>query len=315
MGRIGEFYLIDRLTSFLNIDDPSVVVGFGDDCACVKIDEKLILFSGDVQIEGSHFLKGKIKPEDLGWKLVSVNVSDIVSCGGLPRWSLISISFPVDTEVSFLEGIYKGIRKALGFYSFSLIGGNTAKSKEIILDFFIVGETKRFVSRGGGKSGDILFLSGYTGLSRAGLELLLMDKTVYEKWELEIIRNHTNPRARIDFQPLIEKYANACIDISDGLAGDAGHIEKRSKVKIVLDKEKLPVHPLLKKYCEKYKKDPLEYVLFGGEDYQLLFSVPKKYKNYVKKGFQIGFLEEGEGLFLKEKGSLIRLPEKGFEHI
>ena len=315
MEHIGEFDLIEKLTSLIDIKDSSVVVGFGDDCACVDINGKLILFSSDIQIEGSHFLKEKISPEDLGWKLISVNVSDIVACGGLPKWSLISIAFPKETEISFLEDVYKGIKKALDFYSFSLIGGNTAKANQIVFDLFITGETKRFVSRSGGKEGDILFLTGHTGLSRAGLELLLMEKKEYEDWEKQLISFHTKPTARIDFQPVVERFANCCIDVSDGLAGDLGHIEKQSKVKIILEKENLPVHPLLEKFCKKYKKDPYEYILFGGEDYQLVFSISKEKAKEIKNAYPIGYLEKGKGLFLKEKKNIYPIFPKGFQHI
>ncbi len=315
IDKIGEFNLIEKLTSILHINDKSVIVGFGDDCACVDINGKLLLFSNDTQVEDIHFIKEKIPPEDLGWKLISINVSDIVSCGGLPRWSLISVMLPKTLEFEFLNKVYEGIQKALDFYGFSLVGGNTTASKTLTFDLFIVGETKRFVPRSGGKPGNILFLSGYTGLSRIGLELLLSGKEDFEDWEKEIIKFHTRPYAQIDFQPVIERYANSCIDVSDGLAGDLGHIQKQSNVKVVIEEESLPIHPLLKKYCEKYNKNPLDYILYGGEDYQLVFSVPEEMESFIEKGFKIGFLEEGTGLFLKRENSLTPLEEKGFEHI
>lgn len=308
--KLGEFGLIDKLTSLLEIKDKDVVVGFGDDCACVNIEGKLILFSSDIQIEEVHFIKEKISPKNLGWKLVSVNVSDIVACGGIPRWGLVSIAVPENTTFEYIQEVYTGIKEALDFYSFSIIGGNTAKSEKIIFDLFITGETDRFISRSGAKEGDFVYISGYTGLSRAGLELLLMDKDNYENWEEEIISFHTKPVARIDFLDVIRN-ANSCIDISDGLAGDLGHIEKQSKVKIVLEKEKLPVHPLLEKYCKKYNKNPYDYILYGGEDYQLAFTTSQK----EEKGFLIGYVEKGEGVFLKEKEEISRLKEKGFKHI
>ncbi len=312
---IGEFNLIEKLTSIIDIKDKDVLVGFGDDCACINVNGKLLLFSSDIQIENVHFIKNKIKPEHLGWKLISVNVSDIVACGGVPKWSLISLSVPEETKLSFLEDIYRGIKKALDFYSLSLIGGNTSKSSELVLDLFIVGETERFVPRSGAKKGDTVFLSGYTGLSKAGLELILMDKKIYEDWEEEIIMYHTKPTARIDIQPLISEFANSCIDVSDGLVGDLSHIEKMSNVKIVIQKENLPVHPLLKRFCDKYGKDPYEYILYGGEDYQLVFTVEKKNEKKIKNAFKIGYVEEGNGIFLKEEKKLIKLKEKGFEHI
>ncbi|SNZ03054.1 thiamine-monophosphate kinase [Persephonella hydrogeniphila] len=312
---LGEFGLIDRLTSILQVSDSSVVVGFGDDCSCVNINGELILFTSDIQLEGKHFLKEKIEPEDLGWKLISINVSDIVSCGGVPKWGFISVGFPPDTEFKYVEKIYRGMKDACDFYKTEIIGGNTTASDMVLLDLYLTGKTDRFVGRKGAKKGDYLILSGYTGLSRAGLELLLMNKKNYEDFEKRLIKAHTRPKARIDLSQKIMNYANSCIDVSDGLIGDLGHVERSSSVKIVLRKENLPVHPDLRLFCKKYSKDPFEYILYGGEDYELVFTVSKENINYFDNCFVIGSVEEGEGIFLKDGISTKKLEEKGFEHI
>jgi thiamine-monophosphate kinase len=312
---IGEFKLINKLTNILDIKDKNVIVGFGDDCACVKVNKELLIFTADIQVENQHFLKDKIKPEDLGWKLVSVNVSDVVACGGVPKWGIISIAVPKDINVKWIENVYKGIKKALSYYKFDIIGGNTSASDKIILDLFLTGKTKRFISRAGAKEGHVLFLSGETGLSRAGLELLLMNKKRYESFEKKLIEKHLKPLARIDLQKIIEKYAESCIDISDGLVGDLGHISKMSNVKIVLDKSKILVHPLLEKYCIKYNKNPYDYILYGGEDYQLAFTVKEENKEKIKNCYEVGWIDTGRGVYLLENGKKVHLKEKGFEHI
>ncbi len=310
---IGEFELIKRLSSILPINDKDVLVGFGDDTACVNVNGKLLLLTGDIQVENVHFIKSKINPEDLGWKLVSSNVSDVVACGGIPRWGLISIALPKNIDYQYVENVYKGIKKAIDYYKMFIIGGNTSSSSEMVFDLFLVGETKRFVSRSSAKAGDFIYVSDYLGLSRAGLELLLMNKNNYEDWELGLIEKHTKPTARIDLQGLIEKYASSCIDISDGLAGDLGHISEMSKVKIVIEKEKLKIHPDLRKYCDKYEKNPYHYILYGGEDYQLAFSLEKE-KN-LEDITKIGYIEEGKGVYLKDGEDIFHIKEKGFEHL
>lgn len=312
---IGEFKLIDRLTKYLPINDKDVLVGFGDDCACVKVENELLIFTADIQIENHHFIKGKIKPEDLGWKLVSVNVSDIVACGGIPKWGIISIAVPKNTETKWIEKVYKGIKKAIDYYNFSIIGGNTSASEEIIFDLFLTGKTRRFVARSTAKEGQTVYLSGEIGLSRAGLELLLMNKKRYEPFEKKLIEKHIKPTARIDMQKTVEKYAESCIDISDGLVGDLAHISKMSDVKIVIEKDKLPVHPLLEKFCIKYDKNPYDYILYGGEDYELVFSVDENNEKYIKNCYKIGKIEKGKGIYLIDNGKKIHLKEKGFEHI
>jgi len=306
---MGEFELIKKLTQNLSISDPSVLIGFGDDCACVSVNGEKLLFTVDSQLENRHFIKDKISSQDLGWKLVSVNVSDVAACGGIPKWAVISIAVPKEIEEAFLVNVYRGIEKAKTFYKLDVIGGNTSSADEIIFDMFLIGKTERFVSRSGAKTQDLVFLSGYTGLSRAGLELLLMNKKHYEHWEKELIKFHTLPKARIDLSDKIQKYANSCIDISDGLVSDIGHIASMSRVSV--DISYLPVHPLLERFCKKYHKDPVEYILYGGEDYQLVFTAEEKYKEQFNNCFLIGKVKEGAGVFLNGKPVDI----KGFEHL
>jgi len=311
---LNEFKLIEKLTSIIDINDPSVIVGFGDDCAGVKFGKEILLFSNDTQVENVHFLRKKIKPESLGWKLISVNVSDIVACGGFPKWCNITIGLPKDIKIEYIENIYTGIKKALKYYKFNLIGGNTTKSKELILDLFIVGSTDKFISRSTNKVGDTIYISDYVGLSRAGLELLLMDKEKYEDFELELIKHHTEPIARIDLVETIKKFATSCIDISDGLVSDLFHLVEKNGNGILI--ENIPIHPLLKRYCEKYQKNPIEYVLYGGEDYQLAFTVNSQDTFKISKNLlKIGKIIEEEGIFLKKDGKVNRLELKGYSHL
>jgi len=307
---MNEFEFIENLTNFLDIKDKNVLVGFGDDCAVIKCGDKNLLFTNDCLVEDVHFIKSKILPEDLGWKLVSVNVSDIVSSGGYPRWANITVALS-NKDIDYLKYVYKGIRKALDFYKFSLVGGNTSKSDRLFLDMFLVGETDRYILRDGAEVGDFVYISGKLGLSRAGLELLLMNKDNYEDFELELIKYHTKPLARIDLVELIKNNASSCIDISDGLVGDLNHISHKSKKMIILEEEKIPIHELLKLYCEKYNKNPLDYILYGGEDYQLAFTSRSDLKDCIK----IGYVEEGEGIYLKSDGKLKKLKGYSFSHL
>ena len=307
---MNEFELIKELTQNLKITDKDVLVGFGDDCAVVKCEEKKLLFTNDILVENKHFIKGKISGIDLGWKLISVNVSDIVASGGYPRWANISIAIS-NEDINYIKEIYSGISKALDYYKFNIIGGNTSASDLLILDLFLIGETDRYITRDKAKIGEKIYISGYLGLSKAGLELLLMDKKNYDKFELELIKYHTRPTARIDLVELLKDKASASIDISDGLAGDLSHISKLSKKKLVIDKLKLTVHPLLEKYCKKYNKNPIDYILYGGEDYQIAFTTDETIKNC----FEIGYVEEGEGLYLKDGDKLFKLKDIGFLHI
>ncbi len=308
INQIGEFGLIERLNRILPIYDKDVLVGYGDDCACVNINGKLFLFTVDIQVENSHFLKDKIKPEDLGWKLATSNVSDVVACGGLPRWALLSLALPKDLEYSFIEKVYLGIKEAQDYYGFYTIGGNCSSSNQIMIDMTMVGEAEKFISRSTAKPDQKIYLSGNLGCSKAGLELILMDKKEYEDFEIALINKHYRPKARID---LIEKIkqASACIDISDGLTSDLIHISKKSNVKIIIEKEKLKIDENLKKFCLKYGKNPLDYILTSGEEYEVAL-ISEKDLDLM----EIGYTEEGFGVFLKEGDKIVELNKKSFDH-
>jgi thiamine-monophosphate kinase len=141
-----------------------------------------------------------------------------------------------------------------------------------------------------------------------------MNKKNYEDFEKELIKIHTKPIARIDLVEIVNKFANSCIDVSDGLVADLNHTLEKNNYGVIL--ENLPIHPLLKKYCEKYNKNLLDYILYGGEDYQLLFSVSPFNVKYIPDNlFKIGRIIENKGIFFKDRNSLYSLKIKGFSHL
>jgi thiamine-monophosphate kinase len=287
---LGEFGLIDRIAGILGEE-------LGDDCAKVEPPRGKILLTVDVLVEGVHFLR-RYPPEAVGWKAVSVSVSDLAGNGGHPRWVLVSLIVPADLEVSYVEGIYRGIRKACEFYRCRVVGGNVSRGDGVILDVTAVGEGERPKGRAGAKPGDLLFVSGTLGDSRAGLELLLMERKSYEDFELRLIERHLRPSARVDYVRHIQKYATASMDISDGLVSDAWHISKRSGVRLDIDSSRIPLSEELRLFCHKHGKDPRDYALFGGEDYQLLFTQPETRWNPFMDMTPIGRVSEGSGVYV-----------------
>ncbi len=299
---LGEFGLIEKLKSILKSEK------IGDDCAHVKLGEEYLLLTTDLMLESVHFLLG-YPPEAVGWKAISVNVSDVVGNAGEPRWALISLMLP-DLEVDYVERLYGGVQKACEFYGCEVVGGNVSKSERLGIDVFLVGTSRRPVGRGGAKPGDSIFVSGTLGDSKAGLELLKMNKDTYESFELALIERHIRPTARTDYVKHIQKYANASMDISDGLVADAWHLSKRSGVRIEIDSSKLPLSKELLRFCEKYGKDPKDYALFGGEDYQILFTHPRERWNPFMDMTEIGIVSEGEGVYVDGE----RMEPKGYRH-
>ncbi|RLJ71564.1 thiamine-monophosphate kinase [Hydrogenivirga caldilitoris] len=298
---IGEFGLIRRLTEILG----SEVIG--DDCAHLQLGNTYLLLTTDLMLEDVHFLR-RYPPEAVGWKSLSVNVSDVAGNGGEPKWVLVSLMLP-DLELGYIERLYTGIKKACEFYRCEVVGGNVSRGERLGIDVFLVGLSPKPVGRKGAKPGDSLFVTGTLGDSRAGLELLSMEKEKYEDFELALIERHLRPTARIDYVKHIQKYANASMDISDGLVADAHHICERSSVRIDIDSSKLPFSNELLRFCEKYGKDPKDYALYGGEDYQLLFTHPKARWNPFLDMSEIGIVSEGKGVFVDGKPA-----EGGYKH-
>ncbi|NPB07072.1 MAG: thiamine-phosphate kinase [Aquificae bacterium] len=299
VSRVGEDGLVERLARLLGSEE------IGDDAAPVSCAGKTLLLSCDALREGTHFLRFFPKRE-LGWKAVSVSVSDCAASGGRPLWLLTDLSVPPGLELKELLELYEGIKEACDYYACKLVGGNTVRDEKLGLSVFVVGEAERFVSRKGARPGQKLLVSGYLGDARAGLELLLMRKERYEPFERELIRRHLRPYARLDLLPAVVKHASACMDVSDGFAKDALRLARSSSVALFVERDRLPVSDELKAFCKKYGKDPYEYALLGGEDYQLLITADGEPEGFTA----VGEVREGEGLFVDGE----RYEKKGFEH-
>ena len=299
---LGEFGLIEHLKAKFSLAE------VGDDTACVKLADGKMLLTCDTLLEGRHFLP--FYPlSAVGWKAVSATVSDIIANGGKPLYLLVSLLLP-DVELKKVEELYEGMTKACEFYETKIVGGNVVKAEKLGLDLFAMGQTERFVGRSSAKAGDGVFVSGTLGDSLAGLELLLMERKNYEDFELRLIERHLRPTARIDYLRHISKYANASMDISDGLASDIRHMAKRSGLRFNIFREKLPLSKELYEFAKKHGKDPYAYALKGGEDYQLLFTHPPEKINPFLDMTQIGYVQEGEGVLVDDKP----LEEYGFDH-
>ncbi len=297
---VGEFALVERLKNLLGSEE------IGDDCAHVRFGESFLLLTTDILLEGVHFLP-HYPPVAVGWKAISVNVSDVAGNGGRPVWALVSLILP-DIEVSYVEDLYRGMREACQFYGCRVVGGNLSRGDRIGIDVFVVGESRRPVGRGGAKPGDALFVTGTLGDSRAGLELLLMNREAHEDFERKLIERHLRPLARTDLSGLVSEGATASLDVSDGLVADAFHLARRSGVRVEIETSGLPLSEELMRFCEKYSRDPLEYALYGGEDYQILFTSRKPVA--FPGVYRIGTVSEGEGVWVDGREA----EPRGFRH-
>lgn len=258
-----EFKLIERLLGNI-VPVPDGVVGAGDDCAVIpKEDGSFLLITTDSMVEDVHFRRSYFSGEDLGWKLVSVNVSDVAAMMGEPEFAVINLQLPKGIEAAYLDSIYKGINQACEHYGLSLVGGDTVSSKTLSLSLTVVGKTNTPAYRSGCQVGDDLWLTGEVGLAGLGLEIL-EGRTVDSSKKAEAA--HLRPLACLDFVRNLKSQSiqpSAMIDISDGFLQDLAHISNASSCSFELEEEV----PRVLGY---------EKALSSGEDYQLLFTASSK---------------------------------------
>ncbi|MDD5491502.1 MAG: thiamine-phosphate kinase [bacterium] len=326
LGQIGEFGLIQRAKRIFGLPArPGLVQGIGDDTAVVKIGHnKALLYTTDMLIEDVHF---SLKYEgffDIGWKALAVNISDIASMGATPTWGLISVGVPVGIPVDNVDKLAQGVASLARKYRVGIIGGDTVKSPDrLVVNIALLGEApaQDILYRHGANPGDALFVTNRVGEAAAGLAVLK------DRWQLtvngwptlrkQLVKAYLRPEPRIKESVLIvkNKLASSMIDISDGLHLSVKLLCGRSKVGAKIYLNKIPINPRLA------TRDPLQsrqWALSGGEDYELLFTVPK---NKIRKAltlFPSGWIGEITGdktvKVLDQAGQEVMIRNTGYEH-
>ena len=328
---VGEFGLIDIIKRLCESEENSdLVAGIGDDAAVIKGGRpSASLVSTDMLIEGVHFNLDYTSPHHLGEKSVSVNVSDIAAMGGTPVWALLSLGLPEETALDFVEEFSAGAAKAFRSYGIKLIGGDTVSSKSgIIISLTLLGEApvERIIRRNGAADGDQIFVTGTLGDSALGLEILKrgIREDSAEPEIRKLIERHISPMPRLKESNFIaqRRIATSMIDVSDGLIQDLSHICRESGVhgKVLIDR--IPLSEESRKNGNKFGFGIEDYIV-GGEDYELLFTVPlEKVEelDQLEKATgcpvtHIGEIVEGEGVDIYDSlNNPITLKKKGYVH-
>ncbi|MEF8873426.1 MAG: thiamine-phosphate kinase [Candidatus Thermoplasmatota archaeon] len=313
LSTIGESGLITRIAEMLErFDDKELFKGVGDDCAVLKdrCNGKYRLLTTDMLVEGDHFDRGWQDPWQIGWKSVIANLSDIAAMGGLPRWGLISIAFPEDTTIPFTEELFEGMVSASDEYGLKLVGGDTTHGDSLIINIALIGEVEEenLCMRGDAEIGDLICVSGDLGKSWAGLELFRAGKEGYTDYYLQ-------PDCRLDLGRELAPRVNAIIDVSDGLASEVIHISEESGVGAEIEKDKIPISEKTRETGEVLDKDPLKWALSGGEDFELVFTLPPDRLKKVEKFDPIVVGEViDEGLYLIDEDGKRNNLEGGYDH-
>ncbi len=296
---LGEFGLINHLTEHVEIYNPeSSLKGIGDDAAVIKYDnDKSTLVSTDMLVEGVHFDLTYAPLKHLGYKAIAVNLSDICAMNGTPKQVTVSIAASNRFSVEALEELYAGMLYACKKYKVDLVGGDTTSSTSgLIISITAIGEAKPkdIVYRNGAKEKDLVCVTGDLGGAYMGLQILEREKFVFKdnpqlQPDLEgndyILERQLKPEARIDIIELFKNLdikPNSMIDVSDGLASELMHLCTQSGVGCELYEDKIPLDPQTFDRAREFSLDPTVCALSGGEDYELLFTLPMSEYDKIK---------------------------------
>ncbi|WP_333797255.1 thiamine-phosphate kinase [Rheinheimera sp.] len=270
---MGEFELISECFSQAGRSRADVVLGVGDDGAVVQIREGFdLVVTTDTMVQGVHFFPD-VDPRALGHKLVAVNVSDLAAMGAEPCWLSLAISLP-EVNNTWLQAFAEGLSETADYYNCQLIGGDTTRGP-LTLTVIAKGLVPKgkALTRAGAKVGDYIYVTGTLGDAALGLKLVQDQVEVSKKHRAHILQRFHYPTARVALGQALRTIASSAMDISDGLCGDLPHILKRSKVGATVDVNKIPMSQALKDSCDW--QQALQCALSGGEDYELLFTVPE----------------------------------------
>ena len=288
LAELGEFGVIQHLTSAFEIKNSDTIKAVGDDAAVINFDSKKAIITTDMLVEGVHFDLSYVPLKHLGYKAIVCNLSDIYAMNGEAKQVTVSIAVSSRFTVEALEELYTGIYLACEKYNIDLIGGDTTSSNlGLVISVTAIGEAplEKIVYRNGAKEGDLLVVSGDLGAAYIGLQILEREKKIFLESpdvqpDLEgndyMIERQLKPEARKDIVSLLNKLEvqpTAMIDISDGLASEILHICSQSKVGVKLYEEKIPIDPQTFNRAVELSIDPSVCALSGGEDYELLFTI------------------------------------------
>jgi thiamine-monophosphate kinase len=323
---IGEFGLIARLTSGMETGG-GVVKGIGDDAAVLDSGEFLLLFTTDAVVEGVHFDRRYITVEDIGYKSMAVNISDIAAMGGKPTYAVVTVGLPDDFDVEDADAMYRGLRQVAANYGVVVVGGDITSAPVLIVNVALLGETApdgvRY--RSGAQPGDIICVTGSLGGSAGGLFLQGNEEfPCPEPLRDLLLKKHRRPEPRVAAGMVLGGLSgvHGLIDISDGLASDINHIALASGVGCHIYKAAVPVEPAAELVARRAGKDPVDWALYGGEDYELLFTVAPGAMGEISAALlacgadcrPVGRVLDGEGVWLVlAEGSLTALTG-GYQH-
>ena len=298
ISSLGEFGLIRHLTEKIQIKNSGTLKGVGDDAAVLEYKDKQVLVTTDLLLEGIHFDLTYVPLKHLGYKAAVVNFSDIYAMNGQPKQITVSLGISKRFSVEDLEDFYSGLELACNIYGVDIVGGDTSASLTgLCISITCIGEAEkdRIVYRNGAKKTDLICVSGDLGSAYMGLQLLEREKTVFSgdkdfhpdfEGKEYLLERQLKPEARKDIIQILNDnriLPTSMIDISDGLSSEILHICKQSDVGCIIYEEKLPIDYQTAIMAEQFNLNVTTVALNGGEDYELLFTVPLIFHNEIEQ--------------------------------
>lgn len=324
IAELGEFGLIKHLTETFKVKHESSIKGIGDDAAVLNFENKEVLISTDLLLEGIHFDLAYVALIHLGYKAVQVNLSDIYAMNGIATQITVSIGLSSKFPLEAVEEIYKGIQLACDRFNIDLIGGDTSTSKQgLVISVTSIGYAEKgtVCYRDGAQEGDLLCVSGDLGGAYVGLQILEREKQIFlENPKIQpdlegkdyIIERQLKPEGRRDIVDLLAQMdivPTAMIDVSDGLASEVLHICQQSEKGVTLYEEKIPIDPMTYETARELGLDPTVCALNGGEDYELLFTIKQADYEKLKHDVDISIIghitEKNEGCKMISKSNVV----------
>lgn len=334
LGAIGEFGLINKIGQNFLLNNDSSVIGIGDDAAVIDAGDHYKVVTSDMLLEGIHFDLSYSPLHHLGYKAVAVNVSDIAAMNAIPKQITVNIALSNRFSVEAVEALYEGIHFACQNYKVDLVGGDTTSSSSgLVISVTAIGEVakNKITLRSKAQKGDILCVTGDVGAAYIGLQVLEREKQVFlsnpeMQPQLEaydyIVQRQLKPEARMD---IIHELGEAgivptsMIDVSDGIASDVLHLCKLSGVGVQIYEDKMPIDKLTFDTAVEFNLDPITSSLNGGEDYELLFTIPQndyeKLKNHADIAM-IGYITDHkeEAKLVTKSGNIVNIKAQGWKH-
>lgn len=316
-----EFSLIDRIRDLTAQHRDDVRLGIGDDAALLAVPSgQELAVAIDTLIEGVHFPVGT-DAADIGWKALAVNLSDLAAMGATPAWALLALTLP-NADVAFIDGFAAGFAQLAQPYRLALVGGDTTRGAltiSVAVHGFV--PPGKALTRTGAQVGDIVLVTGTLGDAAAGLQCVQRNHRCDDAQVRYLIERLNRPTPRVAAGLALRGRANACIDVSDGLLADLGHICASSQVGAEIDAALLPhSSALLDLFDEATSQD---FALSGGDDYELCFTVPPQQVAAVQADLarlgcgatRIGRIVEGEGVTVRDsEGHRLESLRQGWDH-